>query len=123
MSKILFVLSAAVVGGLLHFAYYMSFLEHFDDKFAIALSSRETGTYIGVAFMPTLMEFLRSSYGLQRSHLVLGAITWNCIECGLLLKSPPGKPTTRSHVEELKLICCAINCCHVTKYYSVMFGR
>ncbi|KAJ8023523.1 hypothetical protein HOLleu_35986 [Holothuria leucospilota] len=91
----------------------MSFLDHFDDKFPVALSSREIGTYVGVALMPALMEYLRSTYGLQGSYLVLGAIAWNCIPCGLLLKHPPGKPTTHSLVVELKLICCAMNCCRV----------
>ncbi|KAJ8023524.1 hypothetical protein HOLleu_35987 [Holothuria leucospilota] len=104
----------------------MSFLDHFNDKFPVALSSKEIGTYVGVALMPTLMEFLRSTYGLQGSYLVLGAIAWNCIPCGLLLKSPAGKPSTQSLVVELKLICCAMNCCRENKSLSRSgdnFGR
>ncbi|KAJ8021052.1 Monocarboxylate transporter 12 [Holothuria leucospilota] len=107
---------AAIGGGLLHFALFMSYIEHFQDKFSVAFSTRELSTYVGVSVMPPLMEVLRSSYGLQGSYLIFGAIAWNCVVCGLLLKSPPNQTSTRSVCEELKFLLRKINCCYLDNY-------
>ncbi|XP_071855558.1 monocarboxylate transporter 12-like isoform X1 [Apostichopus japonicus] len=80
----------AIGGGLLHFAMFMAYLEHFQDKFSVAFSARELNTYIGVSAMPPLMDYCRSYYGTHSSYLLLGAISWNCIVCGVLLKPAIG---------------------------------
>ncbi|XP_071854537.1 monocarboxylate transporter 14-like [Apostichopus japonicus] len=85
----------AIGGGLIHFALFMAFMEHFKDKFPVALAARELSTYIGISVMPPLIEVFRSYYGLHGSYLLLGAISWNFIVCGVLLKPVIGAEEQR----------------------------
>ncbi|KAJ8023525.1 Monocarboxylate transporter 2 [Holothuria leucospilota] len=92
----------------------MSFVEHFGESFPIMFSLREVSTYVGMSVMPPFMEVLQASYGLKGSYLVLGAIAWNCVICGLLLKPPQlnGK-YRKSFCEELICLLCEVNCLQV----------
>ncbi|KAJ8045709.1 hypothetical protein HOLleu_08767 [Holothuria leucospilota] len=80
-------MTSAVGAGWLLFSSYLSFMEHFGESFPLAYSIRELFTYLGVTFMPPMMEFFRGQYGLHGSFLVTGAVIWNAVVSGVLMKS------------------------------------
>ncbi|XP_071854827.1 uncharacterized protein [Apostichopus japonicus] len=81
----------AVGEGLLYFSLYMSFLEHFDaETFPTAYSVRELFTYLGIVVIPILVDNFRRRYGLFGSYLLMGAVSWNTVLSGLLMKPKKG---------------------------------
>lgn len=88
-----FVLHTAFGGGLLYFSAYMTFLEHFEETFSLAYSVRDLLLYLGISCMPPLLESFLSNYGLNWTFMLLGAINWNTVVSGVLLKQV--KPSAR----------------------------
>ncbi|KAJ8021116.1 Monocarboxylate transporter 14 [Holothuria leucospilota] len=85
---IIFTGTAAVGAGVLYFAYYLCYCEHFKDSFSFWCSMRELFNFVGISLMPPLVEVARSNYGFHGAYVILGAITWNSIVCGILMRSP-----------------------------------
>ncbi|KAJ8032586.1 hypothetical protein HOLleu_26146 [Holothuria leucospilota] len=64
----------------------MTYVEHFEEAFSLAYSIRDLFLYLGISFMPPLLEFLLRNYGLSWTFLLLGAIDWHTVISGVLLK-------------------------------------
>lgn len=102
--------SSAVGVGILYFAVFLAYVEHFGDLFYLAYSLRDTFFYVGVTAMPPALEYVRGKYGLHAAFLILGAITWNGVVAGVLLKpSHNAKVTSKNENEESKD---PENCCN-----------
>ncbi|XP_071828161.1 uncharacterized protein [Apostichopus japonicus] len=85
------------------FSLYMIYLEHFDkETFPVAYSVRELFQYLGITAIPVLLEQLREEYGLSGSYLIMGALVWNCMISGVLMKSkrPPPQSVDHDHAHE-----------------------
>lgn len=52
----------------------------------MAYSIRDTFSFLGVTVIPVLMEFMRHTYGLHGAYFLLGAISWNAVAAGILLR-------------------------------------
>lgn len=78
----------------------MSFVEHFDSEtFPTAYSTKELFTYLGIIVIPIMVDIIRRQYGLFGSYLIMGAVSWNTVISGMLLK--PTKRQTKASLDAL----------------------
>lgn len=61
--------------------------EAFADNFGLMFTTAITLSNVSMVIMPLLLDYWLQTHGLQSAVALLGALTWNCIPCGLLFKT------------------------------------
>lgn len=97
--------------GLASLPSYLVLEQHFQEDFPTALSLSATCNYIGIGVLPLFLQYLKNKYGTESGLILLGAILWHLIPCGLGLLSPKsadGEQTSEESDEPI-ILCQAID--------------
>ncbi|KAJ8048937.1 Monocarboxylate transporter 7 [Holothuria leucospilota] len=91
-------LSLSGVGfGLVNIITVISLKETFESTYPTAYSVTLLPSYIGIAVMPPLLEYLQREYGEHIGMIVFGVLSWTLMLSGLF--TPSGKTDSKEEIE------------------------
>lgn len=73
---------------------YLALKEQFVENFSTATAASAMFHYFGMSILPPVMKVFQDHYGLYNSLILLGAILWNLVACGVAIRLPHDKQTS-----------------------------
>ncbi|KAJ8021162.1 Monocarboxylate transporter 7 [Holothuria leucospilota] len=86
--------------GLTIISGYLALKENFPDNISTVSCFAELFHFVGMATMPTVLNSLKVQFGLRNSLILLGAIMWNLIPCGVGITIPKDTNNSRTVVKK-----------------------
>ncbi|KAJ8021160.1 Monocarboxylate transporter 3 [Holothuria leucospilota] len=85
--------------GLQSITSYLCLKEHFPENFSTFTSVTTLFHFVGMAILPSVLNWFKSEYGLKSALILLGGVMWNLVPCGAGT-IPPKRTKDRAITEE-----------------------